>query len=80
MKKLLEYLTLGVIVNPLPFNISNGQTIDAIPVMADFNWIISQVNLNAPTASIAALALPSGSSLVGFIQSGIGADCQGDFR
>jgi 6-phosphogluconolactonase (cycloisomerase 2 family) len=41
------FLTLGVIVGPLPYVIANGQTIDAIPVMADFNWILAQVNASA---------------------------------
>ena len=35
------------IVGALPNNIINGQPIDAIPVMADFNWIANQVNANA---------------------------------
>ena len=41
------FLTLGVIVGPLPNNIANGQTIDAVPVMADLNWIVAQVNAGA---------------------------------
>jgi len=34
------------IIGALPNTISNGQAIDAIPVMADFNWIVNQVNSN----------------------------------
>ena len=44
---LRAFLTLGVIIGPLPNAIANGQTIDAVPVMADFNWILAQVNANA---------------------------------
>lgn len=35
------------IIGTLPNIIANGQAIDAVPVMADFNWIVSQVNANA---------------------------------
>jgi hypothetical protein len=49
--KMLEllrlFLTLGVIVGPLPNTIANGQTEDAVPVMANYNWILNQVNANA---------------------------------
>lgn len=49
--KILEllqlFLTLGVIVGPLPNAIANGQTEDAVPVMANYNWILNQVNANA---------------------------------
>lgn len=50
--RLRDYLTLGVIVGTLPNNIANGAAIDAIPVMADFNWIVSQVNANAAPSSL----------------------------
>lgn len=46
LKRLRLYLTLGVIINPLPNNILDGQVIDAVPVMGNFNWIVSQVNSN----------------------------------
>lgn len=36
------------IIGSLPFNILNGQLIDAPPVMADLNFIVSQVNANVP--------------------------------
>lgn len=39
------------IINPLPYNIANGQAVDAVPVMADFNQIVSNVNANAAPAS-----------------------------
>jgi hypothetical protein len=48
IRRLLEqYFALGAIVGPFPFTISNGQTIDANPVMADLDWLQSQVNANA---------------------------------
>jgi hypothetical protein len=37
------------IIGPLPNNIVNGDAIDAVPVMANFNWIVSQVNANTPS-------------------------------
>lgn len=42
-----RYLTLPLIVGTLPNNIQNGQTEDAVPVMANYNWIVNQVNANA---------------------------------
>jgi len=42
-------LRLGVIISPLPYNIQDGQLVDAVPVMGDFNHIVSQVNANAQT-------------------------------
>jgi hypothetical protein len=35
------------IIGTLPNNIQNGQTVDAAPLMADFNFIVNQVNANA---------------------------------
>ena len=35
------------IVGSLPNNIANGQVMDAGPVMANFNWLMNQVNANA---------------------------------
>ena len=35
------------IINPLPYNIANGQAVDAGPVMADLNAIVNNVNANA---------------------------------
>ena len=37
----------AAIVGPIPNNLTNGTTIDAIPVMANYNWIMNQVNTNA---------------------------------
>jgi hypothetical protein len=46
-----EFLRLGIVINALPNVITNGALIDAVPVMADFNWIVSQVNANASSTS-----------------------------
>jgi len=35
------------IIGTLPNTISNGQPMDAVPLMADFNWIVNQTNANA---------------------------------
>ncbi|MDE2104601.1 MAG: hypothetical protein KGL39_45620 [Patescibacteria group bacterium] len=43
------------IINTLPYTIANGQAVDATPVMADLNQIVSNVNANAvASASLAA--------------------------
>lgn len=47
MRRLLSFLRPGVIVGPLPVTLVNGTVPDANQVMADFNWIVSQVNANA---------------------------------
>jgi len=39
------------IVNPLPYNIQNGQAVDANPVMANLNQIVNDVNANAAPAA-----------------------------
>jgi len=39
------------IVNPLPYNIQNGQSVDAVPVMANLNQIVNNVNANAAPAA-----------------------------
>jgi hypothetical protein len=47
-----RFLTLGVIILPLPNNIVNGTLEDAGPVMANFNWLLNQVNALALPRSI----------------------------
>jgi hypothetical protein len=47
-RTLRKFLRLGAIIGPLPNNIIDGTIIDAVPVMANYNWIISQVNANVP--------------------------------
>jgi hypothetical protein len=43
------------IIAPLPYNIQNGQQVDAVPLMADLNQIVGNVNANAaPVAGNAA--------------------------
>lgn len=50
------------IIGTLPNNIQNGQAVDANPVMADFNFIVNQVNANAnPTGTLTA---PSGTRTI----------------
>src|SRR5258708_40116652 len=49
------------IIGTIPNTISNGQAVDATPVMADFNFIVNQVNANAnPTGTFTA---PTGTSM-----------------
>lgn len=50
------------IIGTLPNNITNGQTVDANPVMADFNFIVNQVNANGNPAGT--LTAPSGTSML----------------
>lgn len=45
------------IIGPLPNQIQNGQVEDANPVMADYNYIVSQVNANACPATTAITVL-----------------------
>jgi hypothetical protein len=40
---------MAAIIGVLPNIISDGQPIDAVPVMNDFNYIVAQVNSNVPT-------------------------------
>lgn len=63
MNLLRRYLTLGVIVTlPLPEQIANGDVVDAVPAMANWNYIAAQVNANA-----AALAsVPTFSGIIPF--------------
>lgn len=60
MKRFREFLSLRAIVGSLPFNIQNGQIEDATPVMANFNFLASQVNANAQPAGVLAEWVPSG--------------------
>ena len=39
------------IIGSLPYKIQNGDSVDAIPVMADFNFIVAQINANAPVVT-----------------------------
>ena len=56
------------IVGSLPNNIANGQVIDAGPVMANFNWLMNQVNANAASlagANVFAQAITAPAATVG---------------
>ena len=59
------------IINPLPYNIADGQAIDAVPVMADLNAIVTNVNANA--ASSASLSASGGAALVGYTEGATGS-------
>lgn len=50
------------IIGTLPNNIQNGQAVDANPVMADFNYIVNQVNANANP--LGTLTAPSGTRVI----------------
>lgn len=64
------------IINTLPNTIANGQLEDAVPVMANFNWILSQVNGNAcPATSGSGLLKGNGSG--GTIAAVAGTDYAG---
>jgi hypothetical protein len=65
LRLLRSYFSLGVIIGPLPNNIVDGTLIDAVPVMANFNWIVSQVNANAAAGNILNAA-----SIPTFVQPG----------
>ncbi len=52
IKLLLNYLTLGVIIGPLPSTLVNGTTADATQVMGDFNWIVNQTNAGAAASGV----------------------------
>jgi len=40
------------IVGSLPYNFTNGSTADATQVMANYNYIVSQVNANAAASGV----------------------------
>lgn len=48
---LRTYVAMGAIVGPLPNTITDGQAVDAVPVMGNFNWLLSQINSNAAAAA-----------------------------
>jgi len=50
------------IIGTLPNNIQNGQLEDATPLMADFNFIVNQVNANA--APLGTLTAPAGTRML----------------
>lgn len=52
LKRVTEFLRLGVIINTLPYTIADGDLIDAVPVQGNFDWIVAQVNANAAAGNI----------------------------
>jgi hypothetical protein len=48
MTRIARFLRLGAIIGPLPNQINDGDLVDAVPVMNDLNYIVSQVNANVP--------------------------------
>jgi hypothetical protein len=77
MYRIRNYLRARLIVGTLPNNIQNGQVEDAVPVMANLNWIINQVNANAQAIGLAAL-LASANSFTQ-VQSGVPATSAANF-
>ena len=59
------------IISTLPYTIANGQAVDATPVMADLNQIVSNVNANAVASAF--LAASGGAGLVGYSQGASGS-------
>lgn len=49
----MKFLYLGAIIGALPNIINDGDPVDAVPVMNDFNYIVSQVNANIPPLIVA---------------------------
>jgi len=50
------------IIGTLPNNIQDGQLVDASPLMADFNYIVNQVNANANP--VGTLTAPAGTTTI----------------
>lgn len=67
----MNLLRLKAIVAALPNNIQNGQTADAVPLMADLNHIVNQVNANAQQIGLAALLAAANTFTM--VQSGVAA-------
>ena len=65
------------IISALPNTISNGQPADAVPLMADLNHIVNQVNANAQEAGLAALLAAANTFTL--VQSGVAATSAANF-
>lgn len=70
-------MKLPAIISPLPNTLANGQTADAIPLMADLNWIVNQVNANA--AALADVALTNAANSFTAVNSGVAATSGSNF-
>lgn len=77
MKTIIDFLRLASIIGSLPNNIQNGQTEDATTVMANFNWIVNQVNANA--AALSTVALLTSANTFTQVQSGVSATAAANF-
>lgn len=77
LKLSLSLLLPQTIVGPLPNTIANGQTEDATPVQANFQWIVNQVNANAAQLSLTP-QLASNNTFTGS-NSGIAATALANF-
>lgn len=73
----MNLIKLATIIGTLPNQIANGQTADAVPLMADLNWIVSQVNANAAELSNTALLNAANSFTMN--QSGPAASAPANF-
>jgi len=77
LRRLLSFFFAPVIIGTLPNVISNGQPIDAVPVMADLNFIVSQVNSNG--AALATTPQLGSANVFTAIQSGVAATGRANF-
>lgn len=75
--KITNFLRLATIISALPNNIQNGQTADAVPLMADLNHIVNQVNANAVEAGT--VALLAAANTFTEVQSGVAATNAANF-
>ena len=71
MKTFRSYLSLGVIVGTLPYNIIDGSLGDAVPVMGNFNYIVAQVNANVAPNTFSATNLAMGTGALAAVTTGI---------
>lgn len=74
---MIALLRPKAIISALPNNIQNGQTADAVPLMADLNHIVNQVNANAQQIGLAALLAAANTFTL--VQSGIAATAGSNF-
>ena len=72
-----NFLRLAAIIGTLPNTLTNGTTADATQVMADFNYIVNQVNANA--APLANTALLNATNNFTAVQNGVNATGPSNF-
>jgi hypothetical protein len=77
MNNKINFFRPAAIVSALPNTISNGQTADAVPLMADLNHIVNQVNANA--APLSNTALLDTANTFTAVQSGLSATAAANF-